>query len=176
MRPTKPFHGNHAAASANVRAREQAERERRSAAREHPVIWRPEKPPCASGTSVIPEAQKNTGSRNAPMPKPCNIRSETNAPTNPIQLRAAREPVSTEALLNEGSSGEYEASARKSRSAETQTRNPISSLSRRLFVGAKICEKYFIGRARHRSRKQTSRRRRNSARARQLCQELAAPQ
>ena len=78
------------------------------------------------------------------MPKPCNIRSETIAPTKPIQLRAAREPVSTEALLKEGSSGEYEASARNSSSPVTQRRNPISSLSRRLFVGAKICEKYFI--------------------------------
>ena len=40
------------------------------------------------------------------MPNPCNIRSETIAPTRPIQLRAARDPVSTEALLKEGSSGE----------------------------------------------------------------------
>ncbi len=90
------------------------------------------------------QAPRNTGTRNAPMPKPCNIRSETIAPTRPIQFRAAREPVRTEALLNEGSSGEYEASARKSSRAETQSRNPISSLSRRLFVGANICEKYFI--------------------------------
>src|SRR5712692_10755789 len=75
-----------------------------------------------------PSAPKNTGTRNAPMPKPCSVRSETIAPTRPIQLRAAREPVSTEALLNEGSSGEYEANARNRSSPETQSRNPISSL------------------------------------------------
>src|SRR6266436_5142938 len=92
-----------------------------------------------------PSAAKKTGIRNAPIPKPCSIRSETIAPTRPIQLRAAREPVSTEALLKEGSSGEYEASARIRSSPETQSRNPISSLSRRLLVGAKIREKYFMG-------------------------------
>lgn len=56
----------------------------------------------------------------------------------PIQLRAACEPVSTEALFSEGSRGEYEASARKRRSAETHNRNPTSSLSRRLLVGTKM--------------------------------------
>src|SRR6266851_10353406 len=56
----------------------------------------------------------------------------------PIQLRAACDPVSTEALLNDGSSGEYEASARKRRSAETHSRKPISSFSRRLPVGTKM--------------------------------------
>jgi hypothetical protein len=63
----------------------------------------------------------------------------------PIQFRATREPVSTEALLSEGSSGEYEASARNRRSAETHSRNPSSSLSRRLFVGLKIRATNFIG-------------------------------
>ena len=53
-----------------------------------------------------PSAPRNTGTRKAPMPKPCSIKSEIMAPTSPTQLRAAREPVSTEALLNEGSSGE----------------------------------------------------------------------
>jgi hypothetical protein len=67
------------------------------------------------------------------------------APTTPIQLRAAREPVRTEALFNDGSSGEYEASARKRRRAEMHKRKPTNSLSRRLLVGAKICEKYLIG-------------------------------
>jgi hypothetical protein len=47
-------------------------------------------------------------------------------------------PVRTEALFNEGSSGEYEASARKRRSAETHSRKPISSFSRRLPVGTKM--------------------------------------
>src|SRR2546428_10013714 len=99
----------------------------------------------------VPSTAAKTGSRYAPMPKNCSIRSETMAPTNPIQLRAAREPVSTDALLNDGSSGEYEASARKRRSAETHSRNPISSLSRRLLVGAKIRDKYVIGRNWHRA-------------------------
>src|SRR5580700_9588495 len=92
-----------------------------------------------------PSVAEKTGSRKAPMPKPCNIRSEISAPTTPIQLRAARELVSTEALFNDGSSGEYEANARKRRSAETHNRKPTSSLSRRLLVGAKICERYLIG-------------------------------
>src|SRR5258708_40277140 len=72
------------------------------------------------------------------MPKNCRARSEMTAPTPPIQLRATWVPVRTDALLNEGSSGEYDASARKRRSAETHNRNPISSLSRRLPVGIKI--------------------------------------
>src|SRR5713101_6444920 len=93
----------------------------------------------------VPSTVAKTGSRNAPRPKNCSIRSETTAPTSPIQFRALREPVSTEALLNEGSSGEYEASARKRRSAETHKRSPISSLSRRLLVGAKIREMDFMG-------------------------------
>src|SRR5437868_12655857 len=63
----------------------------------------------------------------------------------PIQLRAVRELVRNDSVLNEGSSGEYEDSARKRRSAETHNRNPISSLSRRLLVGAKIREMDFMG-------------------------------
>src|SRR3989442_6000668 len=93
----------------------------------------------------MPNPMAKTGIRNAPTPQNCSIRSAMTAPTSPIQLRAAREPVSTEALLNDGSSGEYEASARKRRSAETHNRNPISSLSRRLLVGAKIREMDFMG-------------------------------
>src|SRR5580692_1108159 len=92
-----------------------------------------------------PSTAEKTGSRNAPIPKPCKTRSEITAPTTPIQLRAAREPVSTEALFSDGSSGEYEANARKRRSAEMHKRNPTSSFSRRLLVGAKICERYLIG-------------------------------
>src|SRR5581483_8060462 len=92
-----------------------------------------------------PSIAGNTGSRKAPMPKPWNMRSEIIAPTTPIQLRAARVEVSTEALLSDGSSGEYDASARKRRSAETHNRKPISSLSRRLLVGAKIRDRYFMG-------------------------------
>src|SRR5437667_8433177 len=94
----------------------------------------------------IPNPMANTGIRNAPMPQNCSIKSAMTAPTKPIQFRAACEPVSTEALLNDGSSGEYEASARKRRRAETHNRNPISSLSRRLLVGAKIREMDFMAR------------------------------
>src|ERR1700692_2732770 len=72
------------------------------------------------------------------MPKNCRARSEITAPTTPIQLRATWVPVRTEALLNDGSSGEYDASARKRRSAETHNRNPISSFSRRLPVGTNM--------------------------------------
>src|SRR5581483_7240175 len=78
-------------------------------------------------------------------PKNCSSRSAPNAPTMPIQFRATRELVSAEALLSEGSSGEYEASARKRRSAETHNRNPSSSFSRRLFVGLKMRAMNFIG-------------------------------
>src|SRR5580700_1137368 len=78
------------------------------------------------------------GSKKAPMPKNCKVRSEMSAPTTPIQLRATWVPVSAEALFSEGSSGEYEASARKRRSAETHNRSPISSFSRRLPVGTNM--------------------------------------
>src|SRR5215469_12917634 len=86
----------------------------------------------------------NTGSRKALMPRNCHSRSEPYAPTMPTQLRVTREPVNTEALLKDGSRGEYEASASKTRSAETHNRNPSSSFSRRLFVGLKIRETNFI--------------------------------
>src|SRR5256884_2012903 len=119
----------------------------------------------------IPNPMANTGIRNAPMPQNCSIKSAMTAPTKPIQFRAACEPVSTEALFRDGSSGEYEASARKRRRAETHNRNPISSLSRRLLVGAKIREKYFIWRIVPR-RKTLLPALPNHARARRLCQEI----
>src|SRR5208282_1737442 len=59
----------------------------------------------------------------------------------PTQLRAACDPVRMEALLSEGSSGEYDASARKRRSAETHNRNPTSSFRRRFLVGVKSFKK-----------------------------------
>jgi len=95
---------------------------------------------------LIPSTAANRGSKNAPIPHACKSKSETSAPAIPIQFLAAREPVKTEALFNEGSSGEYEANARNKRSAEIHNRNPISSLSRRLLVGAKIRGKTFIQR------------------------------
>ena len=93
----------------------------------------------------IPSPKANIGSRNAPIPKNCKSRSEPKAPTMPIQFRATREPVSTEALFSDGSSGEYEASARKRRSAETHKMKPSSSFSRRLLVGLKMRAINFIG-------------------------------
>ena len=86
----------------------------------------------------MPSMKGKIGSRNAPMPKNCRVRSEIRAPTTPIQLRAARAPVRTEALLRDGSRGEYDAKARKRRSAEMHSRKPISSFSRRLPVGTKM--------------------------------------
>src|SRR5439155_17719954 len=91
-----------------------------------------------------PIATEKIGSRNAPMPKNCKSRSAPSAPTMPTQFRATREPVRTEALFSEGSSGEYDASARKRRSAETHKRNPSNSLSRRLLVGLKMRPMNFI--------------------------------
>src|ERR1017187_10465144 len=62
----------------------------------------------------------------------------------PIQLRAACDPVRMEALFSEGSSGEYDTSARKRRSAETHSTNPTSSFRRLFFVGSKIFERNVI--------------------------------
>src|SRR6266576_4635007 len=118
-----------------------------------------------------PRPAAKTGMRNAPIPKNRSIKSETKAPTTPIQFRAARESVKIEALFSDGSSGEYEASARKRRRAETHNRNPISSLSRRLLVGAKILDKYFIWRIVPR-RKTLLPALPNHARARRLCQKM----
>src|SRR5579862_552268 len=91
-----------------------------------------------------PSISGKTGSRNAPIPNVCRQRSEITAPTIPIQLRAPRAVVKTEALLNEGSSGEYEEIARNRRSAETHSKKPINSFNRRLLVGLKMREKAFI--------------------------------
>src|SRR5215469_11341038 len=78
---------------------------------------------------------RNAGSRKAATPKSCSVRSATNAPTTPIQLCADLPPVGLAAVLSDGSSGEYETSARTRRTAKTKSRKPISSLSRRLPVG-----------------------------------------
>src|SRR5262249_45124650 len=53
-----------------------------------------------------PKMAGNSGSKKAPTPKTWRTISETTAPTTPIQLRATLEPVSTDALFSEGSSGE----------------------------------------------------------------------
>ena len=92
----------------------------------------------------MPNTATSPGSKKAPIPKNCNRTSEAIAPTIPIQLRAARVSVSTEALFSDGSSGEYETTARKRRSAQTQRTNPISSFSRRLPVGRKTLERRLM--------------------------------
>src|SRR5271165_2488905 len=117
----------------------------------------------------MPSRAGNTGNRNAPIPKNCSVTSETKAPTTPIQLRAAWVPVRTEALFSEGSSGEYEASARKRRSAETHNRKPTSSFSRRLPVGTKMLARKCMWAVSHTGRKSVPWRK--SARASSLCQE-----
>jgi len=78
----------------------------------------------------------------------CRMTSERYAPKMPIQLRAACDPVRMDALLSEGSSGEYEANARKRRSAETHNRNPTSSFRRRFLVGEKAFERCHVQRQR----------------------------
>src|SRR5690242_10676351 len=82
-----------------------------------------------------PYIARNAGSRKADRPKTCSVRSEMNAPTTPIQLCAGRPATGLAAVFNDGSSGEYETSARTRRIAKTKIRKPISSLSRRLVVG-----------------------------------------
>src|ERR671931_1374883 len=62
----------------------------------------------------------------------------------PTQLRAARDPGRGPAVFSEGSAGEYETKARKRRTAETNSRNPISSFRRRLLVGVQARENGFI--------------------------------
>ena len=50
-------------------------------------------------------------------------------------------------MFSEGSSGEYETRARTRRTAKTNTRKPISSLSRRLAVGVNARERYSFWRS-----------------------------
>src|SRR5437763_15331026 len=69
------------------------------------------------------------------MPKVCSARSLRPAPTTPIQSCAGRPTGGLAAVLNDGSSGEYETRARTRKVAKTNTRKPISALSRRLAVG-----------------------------------------
>src|SRR5262252_1505274 len=57
------------------------------------------------------------------------------APNIPIQFCVGRPAGDVAAVFSDGSSGEYETSARTRRAAKIRTRNPISSLSRRLLVG-----------------------------------------
>src|SRR5271165_3988331 len=66
------------------------------------------------------------------------------APKTPIQLCAGLPAGGFEAVFSEGSSGEYDTNARTRRTAETKTRKPISSLSRRLAVGANVRAMTFI--------------------------------
>src|SRR5271166_6914918 len=66
------------------------------------------------------------------------------APKTPIQLCAGLPAGGFDAVFSEGSSGEYETSARTRRTAKTKTRKPISSLSRRLAVGVNVRATMFI--------------------------------
>src|SRR5271157_4665702 len=90
------------------------------------------------------ESSRKTGIRKTATPKTCNARSLTMAPKTPIQLCAGRPAGGFDAVFSEGSSGEYEISARTRRTAETKTRKPISSLSRRLAVGVNVRAMMFI--------------------------------
>src|ERR1035441_4156818 len=83
---------------------------------------------------------RKTGIRNTATPNTCSARSLTMAPTTPIQLCAGLEAGGVDAVFSDGSSGEYDTSARTRRAAKTNTRKPISSLSRRLAVGVKARE------------------------------------
>src|SRR5271157_3857381 len=85
-----------------------------------------------------PSMPRNRGSRNDPTPQNCRTRSEVYDPAMPIQLRAECDAVRSDWLLSEGSSGEYDDRAKKSRRAEMHNRNPNSSFRRRFLVGAKI--------------------------------------
>src|SRR3954471_4464707 len=62
----------------------------------------------------------------------------------PIQLCVGLQAGRLEAVFNDGSAGEYEARARNRRSAETNNRKPISSLSRRFLVGVNATETNFM--------------------------------
>src|ERR1039457_2914008 len=81
-----------------------------------------------------------TGIRNTATPNTCSAKSLRLAPTTPIQLCAGLEAGGVDAVFSEGSSGEYDTSARTRRTAKTNIRKPISSLSRRLAVGVKARE------------------------------------
>src|SRR2546421_709713 len=84
-----------------------------------------------------PRLEKMTGKTKTEIPKNCNSRSLDMAPASPIQLLVVCEGNADEAVFSDGSSGEYEASARKRSAEKTSRRKPISSLSRRFFVGVK---------------------------------------
>src|SRR6266568_262065 len=71
-------------------------------------------------------------------------RNEDQQPDSPERLCDRRHDSARAEPSHSQPDSEYGASARKRRSAETHNRNPISSLSRRLLVGAKIREMAFM--------------------------------
>src|ERR1035438_7431485 len=71
---------------------------------------------------------RKVGIRNPATPKSWSPRSLTMAPTTPIQLCAGLEAGGVAAVFRDGSSGEYDTSARTRRTAKTSIRKPISSL------------------------------------------------
>src|SRR5690348_15147968 len=78
---------------------------------------------------------RKSGTKKAEIPNTCKVRSLMTAPNGPIQLCDGRPAGGVAAVFNEGSSGEYDTSARVRRTAKTNTKKPISSLSRRFGVG-----------------------------------------
>src|SRR3954470_10056940 len=90
-----------------------------------------------------------TGARKIVTPQNCSSRSAMCEPAMPTQLRAVvlmgrNEPLPEDAVLNEGSVGEYETSESNNNAAPTSSRKPISSLKRLLLVGMNTRAKYFI--------------------------------
>src|SRR5438105_6212453 len=61
----------------------------------------------------MPSIANVTGHRKTAIPKTCSSKSLENAPAMPIQLCGGRSEGLRPAVFSEGSSGEYEASARK---------------------------------------------------------------
>src|SRR5947208_2615279 len=87
---------------------------------------------------------RKTGMKNTDTPKICRAKSEPYAPRTPIKLCVGFQAGRLEAVFSEGPDGEYDASARNRRSAETNNRKPISSLSRRFLVGVNATETNFM--------------------------------
>src|ERR1019366_9447522 len=88
---------------------------------------------------------RKSGIRNTATPNSCSARSLTVAPTTPIQLWAGLEAGGVDAVFSEGSSGEYDTRARTRRAAVTHSREPISSLRRRVAGGIKAPETIVMG-------------------------------
>src|SRR5450631_3161337 len=78
---------------------------------------------------------RNAGTRKAETPSSCKATSLPMAPKIPTQLCAGWPATGVVAVFLDGSSGEYDTSARTRKAAEISSRKPTSSLSRRFDVG-----------------------------------------